>query len=229
MTRRFVLALALGAVSTGAAAQPVDIEGGVLQSRVLLGGDPAMTIAPFRLDATPVTNAEFAAFVADQPGWGRDDAPSVFRDARYLEALATAPPDHPVTFVSWFAASAFCEAKGGRLPTLAEWEYVAHESTALDDAAYAALVFAYYADPASHANRPVGARPAGRWGVHDMHGLVLEWVEDYQLVTGSSCGDTARYLAENDPAHYVTFLRYQSRSGYTPRTTTSTLGFRCAY
>ena len=229
MARRPLTVLVLACAATNAAATPVEIDGGTLQSRVLLSGDSAVTVAPFRLDATPVTNAEFAAFVAAEPRWSRDGAPSVFRDARYLEALATAPPDHAVTFVSWFAASAYCEARGGRLPTLAEWEYVAHESTGLGDADYAALLFAYYADPSAYADRSVGVRPPGRWGVHDMHGLVLEWVEDFQLVMESSCGDTARYLADYDPAHYVTFLRYQSRSGYTPRSTTSTMGFRCAY
>ncbi|MEX0899724.1 MAG: formylglycine-generating enzyme family protein [Gammaproteobacteria bacterium] len=228
------LALAASAVQ----AEPVAIDGGTLQLRVLLGDSTTVSIAPFRLDATPVTNADFAAFVAASPRWGRDAAPSVFRDAGYLQALATAPADYPITHVSWFAASAYCAAQGGRLPTQDEWEYVAHESTHLEPDTYAAMLFAYYADPASHARRAVGAAHVGRWGVHDMHGLVLEWVEDFQMVAksstgdsaiGASCGDTARYLADNDPAHYVTFLRYQSRSNYTPRTTTSTLGFRCAY
>lgn len=27
--------------------------------------------------------------------------------------------------VSWFATDAYCRAQGGRLPTWAEWEYVA--------------------------------------------------------------------------------------------------------
>ena len=229
---------ALALAASVAQAEPVAIDGGALQLRVLLGEKTHVDVAPFRLDATPVTNAEFAAFVAANPRWSRDSAPSVFRDDGYLQALATAPSKYPVTHVSWYAASAYCAAQGGRLPTQDEWEYVAHESTRLDADAYAAMLFAYYADPASHARRVVGAKAAGRWGVHDMHGLVLEWVEDYQMVAqsatgdaaiGTSCGDTARYLADNDAAHYVTFLRYQSRSNYTPRTTTSTLGFRCAY
>lgn len=229
---------AIALAATAAQAEPVAIDSGTLQLRVLLGDNTTVSIAPFRLDATPVTNANFVAFVAANPNWARDAAPSVFRDDGYLQALASAPADYPVTHVSWFAASAYCAAQGGRLPTQDEWEYVADASSHLSPDAYAAMLFAYYADPASHAQRAVGAEPAGRWGVHDMHGLVLEWVEDFQMVAqsstgdaaiGTSCGDTARYLADNDPAHYVTFLRYQSRSNYTPRTTTSTLGFRCAY
>ncbi len=228
------LVLAAAAVQ----AEPVAIDGGTFQLRVLLGSNTTVDIAPFRLDATPVTNAAFASFVSIHPDWGRDTAPSVFRDTGYLQALASAPADHPVTHVSWFAASAYCAAQGGRLPTQDEWEYVAHESAGLDSETYASMLFSYYANPSAYAHRAVGGEPAGRWGVHDMHGLVLEWVEDFQMVAqssagdaaiGTSCGDTARYLADNDSAHYVTFLRYQSRSNYTPRTTTSTLGFRCAY
>lgn len=238
MTRGPLCLLTLALAASVAQAEPVAIDGGTLQLRVLLGENTTVSIAPFRLDATPVTNAAFTAFVAANPRWSRDAAPSVFRDAGYLQSLTTAPATHPVTHVSWFAASAYCAVQGGRLPTQDEWEYVAHESTPQHGDAYAALLFDFYANPSPYSQRPVADGAPGRWGVHDMHGLVLEWVEDFQMVAqsasgdgviGTSCGDTARYLADNDPAHYVTFLRYQSRSNYTPRTTTSTLGFRCAY
>src|SRR5690606_42023882 len=59
------------------------------------------------------------------------DLPRVFASDSYLAhwgddgGLGTARPDAPVTNVSWFAAAAYCEARGGRLPTEAEWELVA--------------------------------------------------------------------------------------------------------
>jgi formylglycine-generating enzyme required for sulfatase activity len=227
----------------GTPAQPVQIEGGEFKLPVLFGERTHSTVEPFLLDATQVTNAGFAAFVADHPRWRRDRAPSMFRDAGYLEHWATpvepgtARLELPVTHVSWFASNAYCEARGGRLPTMDEWEYSAAANQAIDGDAYAAAIFTFYANPGANL-RQVALTEPGVLGVFDMHGLVLEWVEDFQLVVqsegeaglaGGGCGDTARFLAENDQAHYATFLRYQSRSNYTPRTTTSTLGFRCAY
>lgn len=227
---RVVLCLSLAAATSAAAhAEPARIPGGWFESPVLLDDERRIAIRPFRLDATQVTNAEFGAFIAANPAWSRAAAPAVFRDGRYLAGLAGAPAAHPVTGVSWFAAGAYCAWRGGRLPTLDEWEFVAAAGGGGD--AYANRIFSYYADPAASARRPVGAGVPNRLGVHDMHGLVLEWVEDFQLVLtdGGGCGDTARFLPEFDPEHYATFLRYQSRSSYSPRTTASTLGFRCAY
>lgn len=231
-------------VAIGTPDQPVPIEGGEFKLPVLFGDRTHVTVEPYLLDATQVTNGEFAAFVEANPEWRRDRAPGMFRDGGYLEHWDTASEpgaagdDRPVTHVSWYAASAYCADQGGRLPTMDEWEYAADANTTLDDDAYAAAIFSFYAYPAAGGLRKVGMTEPGPLGVSDLHGLVLEWIEDFQLVllsegesglVGGGCGDTARFLAENDQRHYATFLRYQSRSNYTPRTTTSTLGFRCAY
>ncbi len=78
-------------------------------------------------------------------------------------------PDHPVTLVSWVDAQAFCDAYGFRLPTEAEWEYVAQtlaeqgNLAGKDGMAYTA---------------PVGTFERDGIEVYDLHGNVSEWVQD---------------------------------------------------
>src|SRR3546814_2970750 len=76
------------------------------------------------LQRRPVTNADFLAFVRVHPEWRRDRVATVLAETRYLSDWAGADrlgddalPEQPVVQVSWFAASAYCEAQGGRLPT----------------------------------------------------------------------------------------------------------------
>ena len=85
-------------------------------------------VAPFELMRTPVTNAQFLAFVQAHPQWRRDRVARVLAEDRYLShwrAPAALTSDiqakQPVTQVSWFAASAYCESPGARLPTWSEW------------------------------------------------------------------------------------------------------------
>ncbi len=88
-------------------------------------------VAPFAIARAPVTNAEFAAFVADggyeRPAlwghWGwlwreraRVEAPLYWRGGQAPEG-----PDCPVIHVSWYEARAYCAWAGRRLPTEAEW------------------------------------------------------------------------------------------------------------
>lgn len=78
-----------------------------------------VTVLPFRAAVTPVTNAEYARFVAETA----HEPPPFLDDARF------SAPGQPVVGVNWFDAAAYCEwlsSRTGtafRLPTEAEREF----------------------------------------------------------------------------------------------------------
>jgi gamma-glutamyl hercynylcysteine S-oxide synthase len=90
----------------------------------------AVTLAPFELDRTPVTNAAYIAYMeatgAEPPLYWEGDAEagwvSVARGRRDPVDLA-----QPVIHVSWHEADAFARWAGKRLPSEAEWEVVGSE------------------------------------------------------------------------------------------------------
>lgn len=243
MKSLLITLLCLGTL--GANAEPVWIEGGTFYPAVRLQATlEPLQVTDFYLDQYPVSDADYLAFVLATPKWQRSQVPAIFADSSYLShwqndtsLTSAAVPDQPVRRVSWFAARAYCQAQGGRLASLNEWEYAVlrwRQQQALSDKDYARLVFHWYSSPAT----VVLAKPQQADTVQALLGTVNEWVEDFQLLLSNgeditmlsgSCGDTARFMAEFDSAHYATFLRYQSRSNYRPQSTTSTLGFRCAY
>ena len=74
-------------------------------------------VGTFLMDALPVTNVQFLAFVEAHPRWQRGVIPALFADEKYMARWASptnpgpgALPDQPVTDVSWFAAKACCES-----------------------------------------------------------------------------------------------------------------------
>jgi formylglycine-generating enzyme required for sulfatase activity len=197
-----------------------------------------------------VTNAEFLAFVLKQPRWRRDRVATLFADAGYLahwrgpaDLGADARPQQPVTRVSWFAAKAYCESRGERLPTWYEWEYAAAASETVPDArndpAWRQRILDWYAQPSPPALPNVGGKPANYYGVSDLHGLVWEWVLDFNALLVSSdsreqggadrlrfCGEGA--LSAADREHYAVLMRIAFLSSLEARYATSNLGFRCA-
>src|SRR5215510_13471905 len=79
----------------------------------------AISIGPFLLGRTPVTNREYAPFLAS----GRAAAPPWWTDPRFSLPL------QPVVGITWGEAADYCmwlsEQTGGRwrLPTETEWEF----------------------------------------------------------------------------------------------------------
>lgn len=207
----------------------------------------AVQVAAFRLDRVPVTRAEFARFVAANPRWQRSRVQPVFADARYLEGWVSdlAPGgvgSAPVTQVSWFAARAYCAWEGKRLPTVDEWEYVARADEtrpdAMADPRHKARILELYTGRAK-SPPSVGSVFRNLYGIHDMHGLVWEWVRDFNSVTvgtdsrGTGQRDDQLYCAAGaqgatDTQDYAAFLRYAFRASLEGRSTSAALGFRCA-
>ncbi len=127
-------------------------------------------LAPFDLDRTPVTNAEFARFI-DETGaepplyWERDGEGGWVRKA--MGQTAEVDPAHPVVHVDFHAAESFAQWAGKRLPTELEWEAAAagagRERANLDHLAFGTAPAGAYADGASDA------------GAVQMLGDVWEW------------------------------------------------------
>lgn len=254
--RQRLATLALLLVSVGAHAQPAGeqpaaIAGGSFESVLPpQAGVKRVRVKAFRLDRTPVTNAQFAAFLRNHPQWRRDRIARIFADEQYLSHWQNAsepgsePLQQPVVHVSWFAASAYCEARGARLPTWYEWEYAAAASATATDArndpAWRQQILGWYSRSGRGALPAVGGTPANIYGVHDLHGVIWEWVEDLNgmLVSADnreqSSPDLMRFCGEGvltmeQKENYATLMRIAMLSSMKARYTSATMGFRCAY
>lgn len=210
---------------------------------------PQVAVAAFRLAVRPVTNADYLAFVTANPKWRRSQVSKLFADSSYLEHWAgdlepgpRAPLNAPVVRVSWFAARAYARAAGMRLPTTAEWELAAAAGyTGPDGRKDEQLnrdLYAWLARPVPAVLAEVATAKANFYGVRGLHGLVWEWVDDFNtaMVTGESRADAglerdlfcgAGSLGAKDTGDYAAFMRSALRSSLKANNTTSSLGFRC--
>lgn len=203
----------------------------------------AVRVQTFLLQRHPVTNAEFLSFVHTHAQWQRGAVPSVLADRDYLSHWATAlDPEpaatgsQPVTRVSWFAAEAYCEAQEARLPRWYEWEFAAAaDRTHVDarsDPVWRQQLLDWYAQPANDGLRPVASGSANLYGVFDLHGLVWEWVEDFNSLLPADadpekfCGSGAQNVQQKD--NYAVLMRIAMLGSLHGADTGHTLGFRCA-
>lgn len=163
----------------------VQVPGG----RFLMGDDagrpderPArrVWVGAFAAARLPVTNAEYACFLAAT----RHEPPRFWTDRRFNAPL------QPVVAVSWYDAVAYCEwltVQGDRryrLPTEAEWERAARGGRQGETYPWGDHPAAWSADPALALTRHQQPNPAGLsrpngFGLLDMGYNIHEWCSDW--------------------------------------------------
>lgn len=179
---------------------------------------------PFWIDRTEVTQADFVRL-----GGTKANRNAFNGDNR------------PVETITWFEAQAFCELRGGRLPSEAGWEYAARgvEGWEYPWGNTWEGKNAVWSRSSSQGTADVGSIPAGvSWvGALDMSGNVWEWTlskdADYPYVAndGREMVDTtnaARVLRGGSwYDSYSVNLRSATRNGNVPYLRVSRGGFRC--
>lgn len=183
------------------------------------------SLLEFCIDATEVTAAAYAECVDA----GACDAPARSRYGTWREA---GKERHPVTDVTWYDATRYCEHAGKRLPTAEEWEWAARGRDEERPLPWGTMsptsdLACWNRADAGLGTCPTGEHPLGqsRDGVLDLAGNVAEWTaspfegnERRRVVMGGSWRD------ELGPR-----LQASTRSGHKARDQgNGDLGFRCA-
>ena len=199
-------------------------------------------VEAFRLDRMSVTNRQYLDFVRAHEEWRKSRIRGIFSDPHYLEHWSgdldvghADALDRPVVSVSWFAASAYCEALEKRLPTTDEWEYALADN-GRDSEKIQQQVLAWYAVPNGQLP-PAASLPANGFGISGLTGVIWEWTSDFNGFMASSdpresgqkglfCGSGS--LNASNPRDYAAFMRYSYRGSLQGAFTGKNLGFRCA-
>lgn len=130
----------------------------------------------FLINKYEVTNAQYMAF-CEATGHRK---PEFWGMSRYRSGSEY--PDHPVIGVSWQDAAKYAKWSGGRLPTEAEWEYAARGGLVGKEFPNGDTISPsdgnYWHSKLGGPVRVGSYKPNG-YGLFDMLGNVVEWVQDY--------------------------------------------------
>ena len=145
----------------------------------------------FYIDIHEVTNAQYKLFTSANSQWQKDNISKKYHDGNYLKNwegnnYPKGKENHPVVYISWYAAMAYAKWAGKRLPTEAEWEKAARGG--LHDTKYP-WGNSIDLKRANHSNfngidktTPVMSYPSNGYGLYDMVGNAWEWcLDEYKI------------------------------------------------
>ena len=161
----------------------------------------------FYLDKYEITNAEYQLFILANPDWAPDgQLAEQYTDGNYLydwngTDYIKGEGNYPVNYISWYAANAYAEWIGKRLPTEAEFEYALRggkdsklypwgdkdkplrkignlcDKSAKDMNADWQFIKGY--DDGYAALAPIGVFDDNKFGLYDISGNLAEWCNDW--------------------------------------------------
>ncbi len=200
----------------------------------------------FLIDKYPVTNKNFKKFIKLNSFWKKKNVKSIFADENYLihwsENEFKKIKNNPVTYISWFAAETYCLFFNKRLPNLNEWEYVANSGKlSINEIFYSYYlneILNWYISDQLNFGINFKTMKNNFFDVFGMHGLIWEWVFDFNSIilinTDAEGGDLEELLFCGgsstefiNPFDYVSFMRFAFRNSLEAKYTLINLGFRC--
>jgi formylglycine-generating enzyme required for sulfatase activity len=210
-------------------------------------------LSSYRIDKYEVTNSQYCKFLNDKGKEKNDglvwihinDRSGECKIKKIKKTYMAVPgyENHPVTFVTWYGATAYAKWMNKRLPTEAEWEKAARGTDG--------RIFpwgnnwdsgrcANKENSTDRKTKPAGSYPYGAspYGVMDMAGNVLEWCSDWYgyypvmeepvknpLGPFSGVTKILRGGSWDDDYYYC---RVTFRGNYSPTNYDNDIGFRCA-
>ena len=214
----------------------------------------------FYMDTHEVTNLDYKRFVLANPQWQKSRIPRSLHNGDYLKHWSgnnypTGKANHPVNWVSWYAAVAYAKWAGKRLPTEAEWEKAARGGLIGKKYPWGDGISSARANYGNNVKdaRAVGSYAANGYGLYDMAGNVWEWcldaydadfyfsspsrnplsdvntIANLELILKDYTNvNSRRVLRSGNWSSVAGVVRVASRGSNSPTSTNWSKGFRCA-